>query len=128
MLNKNIARDLDIDASTVAHWRGRFTENGVDGIAKDAPRGRRTATKRNRLGPQIIRKMVAEKPKGATHWSTRTLARALKTDKSMLQRLWAASGLKPHLTRTFKLSNDPRFAEKSGSNSALTDRGRLMSP
>jgi len=112
MRNNDIARDLGTDANTVGLWRRRFVERGLDGIVKDAPRSGRKAVKRARLAPRIIRKTVGEKPQGATHWSTRTLAKALKTDKSMVQRVWAASGLKPHLTRTFKVSNDPRFAEK----------------
>ena len=112
MRNKDIARELDTDVNTVGRWRGRFAQRGLAGIEKDAPRGGRRPTRRARLAPRIVRKTTQEKPAGATHWSTRTLAKALKIDKSMVQRVWAASGLKPHLTRTFKLSNDPRFAEK----------------
>lgn len=111
-MNKEIARALDTDVNTVSRWRGRFAEHGLDGIVKDAPRGGRKPTKRSRLAARIIKKTIEEKPQGATHWSTRGLARALKIDKSMVQRVWAANGLKPHLTRTFKVSNDPRFAEK----------------
>lgn len=111
-LNKEIARELKTDVNTVGRWRGRFAEQGLAGIAKDAPRGGRKPTQRSRLAARIIRKTVSEKPAGATHWSTRTLAKALGTDKSMVQRVWAVNGLKPHLTRTFKVSNDPRFAEK----------------
>ena len=112
MRNQDIARELDTDVNTVGRWRKRFAERGLDGIAKDAPRGGRKPTKRAKLAPRIIKKTTTEKPVGATHWSTRTLARALKIDKSMVQRVWAAGGLKPHLVRTFKVSNDPRFAEK----------------
>ena len=53
-----------------------------------------------------------QKPANATHWSTRTLAEALGTNRSMVSRVWRANGLKPHLSRTFKVSNDPHFAEK----------------
>lgn len=112
MMNKDIARELDTDVNTVGRWRGRFAQHGLAGIQQDAPRGGRKPTKRARLAPKIVKKTIAEKPQGATHWSTRTLAKALKTDKSMVQRVWAANGLKPHLTRTFKVSNDSRFAEK----------------
>ena len=112
MMNKDIARQLDTDVNTVARWRKRFAEKGLSGIEKDAPRGGRKPTKRSRLAPKILRMTIEEKPANATHWSTRTLAKALKTDKSMVQRVWAANGLKPHRTRTFKVSNDPHFAEK----------------
>jgi transposase len=53
-----------------------------------------------------------KKPANATHWSTRTLAAELKTSHSMVNRVWQANGLKPHLSKTFKLSNDRKFAEK----------------
>lgn len=112
MLNKDIARQLGTDVNTVGRWRKRFAERGLDGIAKDAPRGGRKPAKRAKLAPRIIKKTTTEKPAGATHWSTRTLAKALRIDKSMVQRVWAAGGLKPHLVRTFKVSNDPHFAEK----------------
>ena len=112
MLNKDIARELDTDVNTVGRWRKRFAARGVEGIVKDAPRGGRKPIKRARLAPRIIKMTTSEKPAGATHWSTRTLAKALKTDKSMVQRVWAAGGLKPHRVRTFKVSNDSRFAEK----------------
>lgn len=112
MLNKDIARELATDVNTVGRWRRRFAEGGLDAIAKDAPRGGRKPIKRSRLAARIIKKTTTEKPAGATHWSTRTLAKALGIDKSMVQRVWSAGGLKPHLVRTFKVSNDPRFAEK----------------
>lgn len=112
MMNKDIAGELATDVNTVGRWRGRFAQQGLAGIEQDAPRGGRKPTRRARLASRIVQKTTQEKPPGATHWSTRTLARALKIDKSMVQRVWAAHGLRPHLTRTFKVSNDPRFAEK----------------
>ena len=53
-----------------------------------------------------------ETPRNATHWSTRTLAKVLGTSKDTVQRIWSDNGLKPHLSKTFKVSNDPHFAEK----------------
>ena len=55
---------------------------------------------------------TTEKPRGATHWSVRTLARELGTSPAMVHRVWKANNLQPHRVKTFKLSNDPRFAEK----------------
>jgi hypothetical protein len=52
------------------------------------------------------------KPKGETHWSTRTMAKEVGVSKATVQRVWSARGLKPHLVKTFKLSNDPTFEEK----------------
>ena len=60
----------------------------------------------------IVTKTAQEKPANATHWSARTMARAMGVGHRSVQRIWKEHGLKPHLTRTFKLSNDPKFAEK----------------
>jgi transposase len=64
------------------------------------------------MAPLIIEKTTQTKPSNATHWSVRTLADTLGIDKSMVQRVWHASGLKPHLFKTFKVSRDKKFAEK----------------
>jgi len=110
--NKDIASELKITRGTVARWRNRFAESGLAGLVKDAPRGGRPPKARNDLVRRIIEMTTQEKPANATHWSTRTLAEASGTNRSLVSRVWRANGLKPHLSRTFKVSNDPRFAEK----------------
>src|SRR5207237_1199155 len=67
---------------------------------------------RDELAKKIVEMTTQRKPANATHWSTRTLAEALGTNRSMVSRVWRAHGLKPHLGRTFKVSNDPKIAEK----------------
>ena len=111
-LNKDISAALGTGMKTVCLWRTRFVRSGLAGIEKDAPRGGRPATARAALAADIIRRTTTEKPPAATHWSTRTLAAALNTSPAMVQRVWKANGLQPHRTKTFKLSNDPQFAEK----------------
>ncbi len=111
-MNKDIAVELGIRPNTVVRWRSRFADRGLPGIEKDAPRGGRWPTKREQVARVIIEKTTQETPANATHWSTRTLAAALGIDKSMVQRVWKANGLKPHLVRTFKVSHDPHFVEK----------------
>jgi hypothetical protein len=64
------------------------------------------------MAPVIIERTTQTKPSHATHWSVRTLADTLGIDKSMVQRVWHASGLKPHLSKTFKVSRDKKFVEK----------------
>ena len=110
--NKDIAAELGVTRATVARWRDRFAASGVAGIEKDAPRGGRPPKARDELARKIVEMTTQQKPANATHWSTRTLAEALGTNRSMVSRVWRANGLKPHLSRTFKVSNDPRFAEK----------------
>ena len=110
--NKTIAERLGMDRGQVSRWRRRFIEKRVAGIEKDLPRGGRKATQREQIAPVIIERTTQTKPPNATHWSVRTLADTLGIDKSMVQRVWHASGLKPHLYKTFKVSRDKRFAEK----------------
>jgi transposase len=110
--NKNIAAELKISRGAVARWRDRFAESGVAGLEKDAPRGGRPPKARDDLARRIIEMTTQQKPANATHWSTRSLAEALGTNRSLVNRVWRANGLKPHLCRTFKVSNDPRFVEK----------------
>ena len=110
--NWEIAEELDVTRETVGRWRSRFVKEGVEGITKDLPRGGRKPTKRSKVEGRIIRMTTRNVPTHATHWSTRTLAEELGVSQSMVHRVWKANGLKPHLVRTFKLSNDPRFEEK----------------
>jgi len=63
--------------------------------------------------PRIVEATLHERPPNATHWSTRTLASHLGVDKMLVARVWKTHGLKPHLVKTFKVSNDPRFVEKT---------------
>jgi len=110
--NKMIAKLLRIDRRQVSRWRRRFVEKRLAGIEKDLPRGGRKAKKREQMTTLIIETTTQSKPSNATHWSVRTLAEKLGIDKSMVHRVWQASGLKPHLAKTFKVSRDKKFVEK----------------
>lgn len=110
--NNIIAEELGTDRLLVGLWRRRFAENGLSGIEKDAPRGGRPPVARQAMTAKIIEWTTRRKPRQETHWSCRTLARELGTSRSMVNRVWRANGLKPHLYRTFKVSNDPHFVEK----------------
>ncbi len=110
--NEAIAAELGTSKPTVGRWRTRFARLRVAGIEKDAPRPGRTPALAAETVDLIVRKTTQEKPAGATHWSTRTMAKAVGVSKDTVQRVWAAHGLKPHLVKTFKVSNDPQFAEK----------------
>lgn len=111
-MNKDIATELGTDQQTVGRWRKRFADKRLAGIEKDAPRSGRKATRRNRFARLIVERTTQTVPSNATHWSIRTLAKELNVSESMVCRVWKANGLKPHLVRTFKLSNDPHFVEK----------------
>jgi transposase len=110
--NKVIAADLGCTRKTVGLWRNRFAEAGLSGIERDAPRGGRPASVRDRTEAEIIRKTTQELPPHATQWSTRTMAAAVGVSETTVRRVWRDNGLKPHRTKGFKVSNDPRFVEK----------------
>jgi transposase len=110
--NIDIVEQLGTRMKTVCLWRRRFVEKRLAGIERDAPRGGRPATARQATAQKIIRATTTQKPEAATHWSTRTLASELGTSPAMVQRVWKANGLQPHRVKTFKVSNDPQFAEK----------------
>ena len=110
--NEAIAAELGTSKPTVGRWRTRFA-SAADGRDRKGRFASRThAGHYGRDGDAIVQKTTQEKPEDATHWSTRTMAKAVGVSKDTVQRVWAAHGLKPHLTRTFKLSNDPQFVEK----------------
>lgn len=110
--NKDIAHHLGCTRRTVGEWRNRFAEFRLPGIEQDAPRGGRTPKTRVRFEAEIIRLTTQETPPHATQWSTRTLAKALGCNDTLVQRVWKDNGLQPHRTKSFKVSNDPQFAEK----------------
>ena len=114
--NAKIAEQLETTTETVRLWRNRYIEEGFESLLIDRPRGNNHAGKDSReqekLRQLIIKKTTTEKPPGQTHWSTRTMAKALNTTHSFVNRVWQQAGLKPHLHKTFKISNDPKFEEK----------------
>jgi len=110
--DKQIAAELAITPEKVARWRKRFIAGGFSALQKDAPRPGRPRTVSPAKVKEIVNKTTQEKPGGATHWSTRTMAAEVSVSEATVRRIWHAHGLKPHLVRTFKVSKDPQFAEK----------------
>ncbi len=110
--DKQIAAKLKIVPDKAARWRNRFLDEGLAALEKDAPRPGRPSTITPEMKQEVVRKTTQEKPNNATHWSTRTMAAATGLSERTVRRIWHKHGLKPHLSRTFKVSNDPEFAEK----------------
>jgi len=110
--NKEIAQSLSTAPATVARWRFRFLQQGVPGIETDAPRPGRKPSLPPETVQEIVRRTTQERPPQATQWSTRSMARASGVSEATVRRIWRKHGLRPHRVKTFKLSNDPRFAEK----------------
>lgn len=114
--NYKIAQRMGIDVNKVGRWRNRYAQEGYAGIEKDRPRGAnhggKDGSEQAKLRSVIIKKTTTEKPQSATHWSTRSLADLLGTSHQFVATVWREAGLRPHLHRQFKVSNDPLFEEK----------------
>src|SRR5271163_1488945 len=109
--NGEIALQLRTTPQTVGKWRARFTRQRLDGLL-DEPRPGAPRTIEDAVVEKVIAKTLHEKPRLATHWSSRTMAKASGLSQSAVVRIWRAFGLQPHRAETFKLSTDPLFIEK----------------
>jgi transposase len=108
----NIQRGIGESRPTVSLWKKRFIAGGPSALLQDAKgRGLRPSITDSKVA-QILKATVETKPRAATHWSTRTMAEAQGVSRATVQRIWAAHGLPPHRTETFKLSTDRKFVER----------------
>ena len=109
--NIDVARTLRISQPTVGKWRRRFIERRLEGLCDDA----RSGAPRKILDAAIealVARTLETTPHGATHWSTRSMAKATGISRNRVSEIWRAFGLQPHRSETFKLSTDPHFVEK----------------
>lgn len=104
--------ELGINRKTVRLWRERFSQAGLKGLWEIAPGRGRKAT----YGPERVKAVIdatlQSKPQGQTHWSCRLMAASQGISKSTVSNFWKSHNIKPHRTKTFKLSRDPKFLEK----------------
>ncbi|MFJ4681545.1 IS630 family transposase [Kitasatospora sp. NPDC088783] len=106
-----VSRRLGLAADTVRTWRRRFLDRGLDGLG-DEPRPGVPRKITDADVERVIVKTLEEKPRNATHWSTRSMAAATGMSQSAISRIWRAFALAPHRAETFKLSTDPLFIDK----------------
>lgn len=109
--NQEIASLVGACAPTVGTWRNRFVKGRLDGLYDEPRVGRPRQIGDNRIEDIVVATLEAT-PTGATHWSTRSMARNVGLSQSSISRIWRAFGLKPHRTETFQLSRDPQLVEK----------------
>lgn len=109
--NKQVSRRLRTSQPTVGKWRARFVEARLDGLL-DEPRPGAPRKIGDDQVEAIVVKTLETTPKGATHWSTRQMAKAVGVSRDSVHRIWRAFGLKPHRTEGFQLSTDPLLVEK----------------
>lgn len=112
VLSHDIAKRLNISRPTVQLWRERFLALRLTGLEKDAPRPGRFPRVHHKKVTEIVNATLHTTPPNATHWSTRSMAKAHGVSNATVQRIWKEHNLKPHLIKTFKLSRDKRFLEK----------------
>ena len=107
-----IMRAVGVAKTTVWRWQEYFLEAGVAGLVKgrSKPPGKPPLSRAIKLA--VVEKTVKERPINATHWSLRAMAEEMGISHTSVQRIWAEHGLKPHLVRSFKVSNDPDFVDK----------------
>lgn len=101
---------VGVNRPVVAKWESRFMKCGLPGLTEAHRSGRKPAIAAQTRAEIITQ--ATSPPPGRTQWSSRTMAKAKGVSHHTVQRLWRANDIKPHITRTFKISNDKDFEEK----------------
>jgi transposase len=109
--NKTVARRLHVRPATVGKWRARFVHERIEGLV-DEPRPGASRTVTDAQVEQVIVQTLETTPRDATHWSTRSMAKAVGLSRMTISRIWEAFHLQPHRSETFKVSPDPFLVDK----------------
>ena len=107
-----IMRRTGMSKPAVWRWQERYVEEGIEGLLRDKTRPSRIPPLSDAVKLAVLTKTATEEPADATHWSRASMAEAIGISPSSVGRIWAEAGLKPHLVKRFKISNDPQFEEK----------------
>ncbi len=119
MTNTEVAAELDITKQSVGKWRQRFVDKRLDGLL-DEPRPGTPRQLSDQEVERVLARTLETIPTDATHWSTRSLAKACGLSRSSVHRMWRAFALQPHRSETFKLSKDPLLSTKSATSWVCT--------
>jgi len=111
LTNTTIAQRVGLSISMVGTWRKRFIDQGLMGLY-DQPKAGAPRSIGDEKVAELVHKTLKKKPKGATHWTCRSIAKETNLSKSTVQRIWSAFNLQPHRQKHFTLSTDPYFVEK----------------
>ncbi|MGH2376797.1 MAG: IS630 family transposase, partial [bacterium] len=110
--SQDIAQALNVSRPTVQRWRERFLALRMAGLEQDAPRpGRKPKVSAKKIRA-VVEATLHTQPPAATHWSTRSMARAHQLSQATVQRIWKRHHLQPHRVETFQLSRDQHCVEK----------------
>jgi transposase len=107
-----IMRRTGMSKPTVWRWQERYIEDGIEGLVRDKTRPSRIPPLSAAVKLAVLTKTASEEPADASHWSRASMAEVIGISPSSVGRIWAEAGLKPHLVKRFKISNDPQFEEK----------------
>lgn len=108
---EDVAKRVGTTMPTVTKWSGRFEKKGLDGLKDASGRGRKAS-----IPTGTVERVITEAtrpPKNRTRWSVRSMSRHAGISPSTVQRIWSKNELKPHIIKTFKLSNDPKSTRNS---------------
>lgn len=111
LASKEVARQMGVHEHTVGKWRRRFVRERIEGLTDEYRPGRPRTVSDDQVAA-VIERTLYSKPKDATHWSIRSMASETGLSHTTIRRIWAAFGLQPHRSETFKLSTDPLFVDK----------------
>lgn len=105
-----VAKRLKTSMPTVSTWSARFEAHGLDGLNDKSGRGRKPSITEKKIERVVTD--ATRPPKNRKRWSVRSMGRHAGVSHSTVQRIWSKNGLKPHVVKKFKLSNDPEFEKK----------------
>ena len=111
LASKDVAAELGHHEHTVGKWRRRFLKDRCDGLLDEVRPGRPRTIDDDQVAA-VIERTLRTTPADATHWSIRSMAAETGFSHTTIRRMWAAFGLQPHRSQTFKLSSDPLFVDK----------------
>lgn len=109
--NRDIAEKVSLSPQMVCKWRQRYIEQGLTGLHDELRPGRPRSISDEEVA-KVIHRTLKTKPKDATHWTIRSLAKETELTRPTVHRIWKVFGLQPHRQKSFKLSTDPFFVEK----------------
>jgi transposase len=107
-----VARLADVSRPAVWRWQRHYSEGGVERLLREGSRKPGKAPTPRATIAQIVALTCSEPPGEVTQWTGRAMAKATGLSLKTIQRIWKAHKLAPHRLRSFKKSNDPKFAEK----------------
>lgn len=108
---QQVARQVRANLQTIYKWQRRFRSAGVNALYNEPKPGAPRKITDDKIEAVVV-KTLQSRPQGATHWSTRMMAKKVNLSQSAISRIWRTFGLKPHRASTYTLSQDPLFVEK----------------